>query len=125
VNIIPTQSNGRRFFDYRIPKAQKRHPVGPGESGEDTFRIVTYNIHKCRGLDGRVRPQRIVEILREIDADLIALQEVWNKNLGLLGPKEANQPLFIAEELKFHYAFGENRQLKGGGYGMLFSAGSL
>ena len=95
-------------------KAQKRGHGGLGEAEKDTFRIATYNIHKCRGLDGRVRPQRIVEILREIDADLIALQEVWNKNLG---PQEANQPLFIAEELKFHYAFGENRQLKGGGYG--------
>jgi endonuclease/exonuclease/phosphatase family metal-dependent hydrolase len=117
VNSTPIQSNRRRFFDYKAPKAKRRHPVGLGEAEGDTFRIVTYNIHKCRGLDGRVRPQRIVEILREIDADLIALQEVWNKNMGLLGPKEANQPLFIAEELKFYYAFGENRQLKGGGYG--------
>ncbi len=41
-----------------------------------SFRITTYNIHKCRGLDRRVRPERIVEVLREVDADIIALQEV-------------------------------------------------
>ena len=29
-------------------------------------RVATYNIHKCRGLDGRVRPERIVEVLREL-----------------------------------------------------------
>ena len=40
------------------------------------FRVVTYNVHKCRGLDRRVRPARIAEVLREINADIIALQEV-------------------------------------------------
>ena len=40
------------------------------------IRVATYNIHRCRGLDRRVRPARIVEVLREMDADIIALQEV-------------------------------------------------
>jgi endonuclease/exonuclease/phosphatase family metal-dependent hydrolase len=40
------------------------------------LRVVTYNIHRCRGLDRRVRPERIAEVLAEIDADVIALQEV-------------------------------------------------
>jgi len=41
-----------------------------------SLRIVTYNVHRCRGIDNRERPSRIVEVLREIDADVIALQEV-------------------------------------------------
>ncbi len=41
-----------------------------------SFRIVTYNVHKCQGLDRRVRPSRIVEVLSDLDADVIALQEV-------------------------------------------------
>src|SRR6185503_3656242 len=40
------------------------------------FTIATYNIHKCRGLDRRVRPNRIVDVLKETGADVIALQEV-------------------------------------------------
>jgi endonuclease/exonuclease/phosphatase family metal-dependent hydrolase len=39
-------------------------------------RIATYNIHRCRGMDRRVVPARIIEVLRDIDADVIALQEV-------------------------------------------------
>jgi endonuclease/exonuclease/phosphatase family metal-dependent hydrolase len=39
-------------------------------------RIATYNIHRCRGMDRRVVPGRIIEVLRDIDADVIALQEV-------------------------------------------------
>ena len=41
-----------------------------------TLRIATYNIHRCRGLDGRTRPERIAAVLRAIDADIVALQEV-------------------------------------------------
>ena len=39
-------------------------------------RIATYNIHRCRGMDRRVVPGRIIEVLRGINADVIALQEV-------------------------------------------------
>jgi endonuclease/exonuclease/phosphatase family metal-dependent hydrolase len=39
-------------------------------------RIATYNIHRCRGMDRRVVPARIIDVLRDIDADVIALQEV-------------------------------------------------
>jgi endonuclease/exonuclease/phosphatase family metal-dependent hydrolase len=41
-----------------------------------TLRVATYNIHRSRGLDGRTNPARIAEVIRTIDADVIALQEV-------------------------------------------------
>lgn len=44
--------------------------------GEVALRVVTYNVHRCRGLDGRTRPERIAAVLASIDADIIALQEV-------------------------------------------------
>ena len=53
-------------------------------------RIATYNIHRCRGMDRRVVPARIIEVLRGINADVIALQEV----IGA-GPQGAGQ----AEEI--------------------------
>ena len=37
--------------------------------------FASYNIHKAVGLDGRRDPERILAILREIDADVVALQE--------------------------------------------------
>lgn len=45
------------------------------------MKVASYNIHKCRGTDGRTSPARIVEVLKEINADLIALQEV-DKRFG-------------------------------------------
>lgn len=40
------------------------------------IRVASYNIRKSVGLDRQRRPERIVEILNEIDADIVALQEV-------------------------------------------------
>ena len=37
--------------------------------------FASYNIHKAVGLDRRRDPERIMAVLREIDADVIALQE--------------------------------------------------
>ena len=47
-----------------------------GNRRQVDVRIATYNIHRCRGMDRRVDPARIVEVLRDINADVIALQEV-------------------------------------------------
>jgi endonuclease/exonuclease/phosphatase family metal-dependent hydrolase len=78
------------------------------------LKVVTYNIHRCRGLDRRVRPARIVEVLREIDADIIALQEVLSLQGGL---REKDQARFISEELEMTCALGGTRIHKGAMYG--------
>jgi endonuclease/exonuclease/phosphatase family metal-dependent hydrolase len=47
----------------------------------ETLRFVTYNVRCCRGMDGHVDVPRVVRVLTEIDADVIALQEVkWSED---------------------------------------------
>jgi len=41
-----------------------------------SFRVATYNVHRCVGRDRISSPVRIAEVLRQMDADLTALQEV-------------------------------------------------
>ena len=43
--------------------------------------LASYNMHKAVGLDGRRDPQRILRVLQEIDADVVALQEA-DKRVG-------------------------------------------
>ena len=38
--------------------------------------LATYNIHRCYGADGHYQPARIRRVLRQLDAEVIALQEV-------------------------------------------------
>jgi endonuclease/exonuclease/phosphatase family metal-dependent hydrolase len=78
------------------------------------FRIVTYNVHKCRGMDRRVAPERIARVLRETEADVIALQEVVNVHGG---QPEHDQARYIAGHLKYHFLIGPTRMLHGGLYG--------
>ncbi|WEK48443.1 MAG: endonuclease/exonuclease/phosphatase family protein [Candidatus Andeanibacterium colombiense] len=45
------------------------------------LKFASYNIHKAVGTDGRRDPDRILAVLRELDADIVALQEV-DRRLG-------------------------------------------
>jgi endonuclease/exonuclease/phosphatase family metal-dependent hydrolase len=79
------------------------------------FRIATYNIHKGRGIDGRVRVERILHVLRDIDADIIALQEVVVNPHGR--SIQAHQARYLAEELGHSYHFAETRLHRLGWFG--------
>jgi endonuclease/exonuclease/phosphatase family metal-dependent hydrolase len=81
-----------------------------------TIRIATYNIHKARGLDGRIRPERIAHVLGEIDADIVALQEVVSEKNG---DPRANQSRYLAGKLGYRFVMGETRRIHGAAYGNL------
>ena len=79
------------------------------------FRIATYNLHKCRGFDLRIMPDRIISVLLELNADILCLQEVVNAPTGLT---QWNQAHAIADAFPgFHVAFGVNRPFQEGTYG--------
>ena len=71
------------------------------------LRIATYNIHRCRGMDRRVMPGRIADVLREIDADVIALQEVVGG-----GPEGAGQAEAIGAALGMGWIMAPVRHLR-------------
>ena len=72
------------------------------------IRVLTYNIHRARGLDGAERLDRIVAVLAEVGADIVALQEVL-----------APQATALAKEMQMHAVFGPTRVLPQGPYGNL------
>jgi endonuclease/exonuclease/phosphatase family metal-dependent hydrolase len=46
--------------------------------------LATYNVHRCVGSDGQRNTARILGVLRELDADVIALQELeWQPAAAL------------------------------------------
>ena len=48
----------------------------------EPLKVATYNIRKCIGTDRRRDPERVLAVLREIDADVVALQEA-DRRFGL------------------------------------------
>jgi endonuclease/exonuclease/phosphatase family metal-dependent hydrolase len=88
-------SRNRPEVAFSRAQRQATHNCGAGNSSGPLLRVVTYNIHSSKGLDSRVKPDRIADILRRIDADVIALQEV-----------RAEQAEEIARRLGFHLFYG-------------------
>lgn len=84
----------------RAPAGADGH-AGPGR----VFDVATYNVHRWTGLAGGARwnPSLAIEVIAELDADIIALQEV-------LRPFDFEDPLErIADELGLHVTLVSTR----------------
>lgn len=79
------------------------------------LRLVSYNIHKAVGTDRRFDPDRIVEVLRHHDADVVLLQEV-DRHAGRSRHLELGA--VIARQLDYPYrSIGINHANRAGKYG--------
>lgn len=58
------------------------------------LRLASYNIRKAIGTDRRRRPERIIEVLNELDADIVALQEADRR----FGVRHAAIPPHLLDE---------------------------
>ncbi len=57
--------------------------------------VASYNIHRGVGLDRRRDLDRIADVVREIDPDVLGLQEVVRQP----GPGDADQAGYLAKAL--------------------------
>ena len=60
--------------------------------GPECLRIASYNVHACRGTDGRKDAARIVKVIEELGCDTIGLQEV-DYRLDYIGKKLGMQAI--------------------------------
>ncbi|NPA90008.1 MAG: hypothetical protein GXO55_00925 [Chloroflexi bacterium] len=68
------------------------------------MKVVTYNIHYWAGLNGQMNLDAVRHILREVDADVIGLNEVLHP---LITPRGHRFPLVeLANSLGMYWAFG-------------------
>lgn len=79
-----------------LPKRQER----AGEKGR--LRLMTYNVHGCGGMDGRVSPRRVARVIAAQAPDLVALQEV---DLGRRRSRAEDQAALIGEQIGMHAVF--------------------
>lgn len=59
--------------------------------------FASYNIHKAVGVDGRREPDRIIRVLHEVAADVVALQEADRR----FGERETVLPRALLEEAQW------------------------
>ena len=74
--------------------------------------LATYNVHGCVGADGRHDPGRVAAVLAELDADVVALQELaWQPDAAL------NLLHDLARRLGCHSIAGPTLLRRAGHYG--------
>ncbi|VAX36749.1 hypothetical protein MNBD_UNCLBAC01-1263 [hydrothermal vent metagenome] len=69
---------------------------------KNIIRIMTYNVHSCVGMDGKIIPERIARVIGRYEPDIVALQEldVSRKRTG-----GVDQAYIIAKHLEMMYHF--------------------
>lgn len=65
-------------------------------------RILTYNVHSCIGLDGRLSPERIARVIARHAPDIVALQEL---DVGRSRTGHLDQARAIADALEMSLEF--------------------
>ncbi len=80
-----------------------------------TIRVMTYNVHSCRGMDGKIIPERIAKVIESFNPDIVALQEL---KIHRHATKNIDQPLIIAQHLRMHCHFQPAIAVEGEDFGI-------
>jgi endonuclease/exonuclease/phosphatase family metal-dependent hydrolase len=75
------------------------------------MRLASYNVHRAIGRDRRADPERILGVIREMDADVVALQEVEAHDTG------SDMLAWLARETGMHAVAGTTLARRDGHYG--------
>jgi endonuclease/exonuclease/phosphatase family metal-dependent hydrolase len=86
-------------------------PAHAPRSGTSALRVATWNIHRATGTDGRYTPERTVGVLKEINADVVALQEVASEEA------HADFLVDLERETGYHVVAGLLPQRRGSDFG--------
>lgn len=93
-----------------------RQPAtGSADEVAHRMKVMTYNIHSCIGIDGKVRPERIISVIRSCRADVIALQEVDANRHRSRGHEQARM---IADALAMSHHYYAVSDWNGEQYGL-------
>lgn len=65
-------------------------------------RLMTYNVHRCEGVDRRIDVSRIAAVIAEHEPDIVCLQEL---DVGRARTGYVDQACSIAEQLSMSYHF--------------------
>jgi endonuclease/exonuclease/phosphatase family metal-dependent hydrolase len=74
----------------------------PMKRSAECLRVLTYNVHSCVGMDGRMSPSRIARVIARYGPDIVALQEL---DVGRTRTGGVDQAHAIARELEMDYHF--------------------
>jgi endonuclease/exonuclease/phosphatase family metal-dependent hydrolase len=78
------------------------NPIALTKPKDKPFRIMSYNVHRCVGMDRKLSPARIARVITRYSPDVVAMQELEHYGDK---PGTVHQPEKIAKLLDMDYHF--------------------
>ena len=126
--VTPDETNGFALLPVDAPLAQREHaylrpidlrdaalrhlgrlerrraaaPIRAVATPTHALRVMTYNVHSCLGMDGKLDVERIARVIARARPDVVALQEL---DVGRARTGAMDQAHLIARylEMEFHF----------------------
>ena len=84
------------------------------EPMKDTITVISYNIHHGEGMDGKLDLQRIADVVKRENPDVVAFQEV---DVKVKRSGKIDEATILGELTGYKPFFGKSIPLTGGAYG--------
>jgi len=94
-------------------RAQARRERSPAPHSEQV-RVMTYNVHSCVGIDGKLATERIARVIARANPDVVALQELDAGRARTGGEDQAER---IAHYLEMRHHFHPHIHIENEKYG--------
>jgi endonuclease/exonuclease/phosphatase family metal-dependent hydrolase len=94
--------------ERKAPGLQQRAVTG------GALRVMTYNVHSCIGMDGKLAPERIARVIASYAPDVVALQEL---DVGRARTEGKDQAHLIARYLEMDFHFHPAMHIEEESYG--------
>lgn len=93
---------------------QKRQIREHSHANKLSLRVMTYNVHSCTGMDGKISPERIARVIARYHPDVVCLQELDVKKSRT---NSIDQAHYIAQLLEMEFHFHPSLHLEEERYG--------
>lgn len=94
--------------------SSKNQTIRKSRPNRLSLRIMTYNIHSCIGMDGKISPERIARIIARYHPDVVCLQELDVKKYRT---NTVDQAHYLARLLKMKFHFHPSIHIEEERYG--------
>mgnify|MGYP006277401783 CR=1 FL=1 len=101
------------FLEIEKPSSKKDDAPAIFNS-KSTLRVMTYNVHSCIGMDGRLSPRRVARVIDLHHPDIVALQEL---DVGRMRTGGEDQAHLIARYLEMTHHFHPTMKMEEELYG--------
>lgn len=113
-SLRPTVLRAAALSELGRVGERMRRPYRPARAGGSALRLMTYNVHSCIGMDGKLDPGRIARVIARSQPDVVALQEL---DVGRERTDNRDQAEMIADYLRMEFHFHPALHLEEERYG--------